>query len=296
MSSLAPPPARDRVPAAASATETPAPDRVGRGGGVVLALRVGSIALSTATAILLAGWMGVAGFGQFEAALGWAALLSVFAGAGLDRFAVREVAIARARGEGDSVRGLLRATLIAAWIAGLATGLVVCGLAWSVWPEAPSGLAIVALGWVPCMALLRNRQAGLLGLSRVVAGHVPELAVVPVALLVLVPLVGWSSGAGWGALALDSVLCCQLGAFALAAVVAWFNLRRVVGGGPWPAGPAPAGWLRAASPLLVVAALQFLNARIDVVMLDALAPADEVGRYACAHRLAALVAFAPAGD
>lgn len=287
MSSLAPPPACGRTDAPAAPSRPRVPVRAGAG-LVVLALRVGSIGVSTGTAILLARWMGVSGFGRFEAALGWASMLSLLAGAGLDRFAVREAAIHAARGEPAAARGVVRATLRLALVAGLIGGLVV--VAWaSAWTrEAPTEFAIVALGWVPCMALLKNRQAGLQGLSRIVSGHVPELAVVPVALLLLVVCTGLGMGVARGELGLGVVLCCQLGALALGAAVAWVGYARATGG---DAVSTPTRWLRAASPMMVVAALQFLNSRIDVVMLDALAPADEVGRYACANRLAALVAL-----
>ena len=50
-------------------------------------------------------------------------------------------------------------------------------------------------------------------------------------------------------------------------------------------------WASAALPLLALAGLQVLNARVDVVLLGALADPAAVGHYAVANRAAALVAM-----
>jgi O-antigen/teichoic acid export membrane protein len=289
MSTLAHPKTRPADLALGRATATPARRTAGTAGAgaAILGLRVTALGLSFGTAILLARLLGPAGLGVYETAMGWAALLGVPAGLGAEKLVVREVAAAEARGEAGLIRGLARASLLAvllsASLVAAATGLAVLLLG----DRAPAGLALVAAGVVPLAALLRVRQALLQGLAAVVRGQVPELLIAPATFLLLLA----ASAVLTERLEPSAAIACQAAAFGVALGWASLALRRLAP--PALRAQAPRfelrRWRTAAGPLLAIAGLQVLNARVDVVLLGALADPVEVARYAVPNRLAALI-------
>jgi len=290
MSTLAPPEQRTGPPRAAGpdAPERATVPATARRGAVVLAMRVLALLIAFGSSVLLARALGPAGLGVFEHAMAWAAVLAVPAGLGADQLVVREVAAARATGRFDLVRGIAKCS---AWsIAGSAAlvALLAAAIALLLGERAPTGMLLVACGVVPLAALLRVRRAVLQGLSHVVTSQLAELLVAPATFLALLAALAFATGA----LTPTAALACQVCAFAVALLLVIALLRRRTPAEVRAAEPTyrVSLWARALAPIAVIAGLQVLNARLDVVMLGALSTDGEVGRYASANRFAALIA------
>lgn len=254
------------------------------GGATLFVLRVVALGLAVGSGILLARLLGTAGFGRYEAAMGWAGVLGVGAGLGADKLVVRETAIARHTGDAAQARAVLRMALV---VVGLASAAV-AAMAWLVSrsPFAPSGLGIVGLGVVPVLALLRVLQAWLQGLGRVVRSQVPELLVLPLVLLVAVAglaVVGRDLDA-------DAALWCQVAAGLAALGWVLGSVWRASGArGGRSAGVGARRWCLALLPMTAIAGLHVAHARANVVLLDLLSSPEQVGLFGSANRAAGLV-------
>ena len=256
-------------------------------------VRLGAVALSTLAGIALARWLGPEQMGVFEASLGQAALLGVIAVCGVEKLVVREIASASGA---EPCRGAMvvrwaRRRMVFAAVGVVVVALLAAGLQGGLRPE----FLVVAGGLVPLAAWMRVQQAELQGRGRVIAGQGAELLLIPGGLVVGL----WVWGlADWGHIggyrfAAHQALLVQAGATAVVIVVGGRLLHGAraaeVVPETVPASADVARWRRASAALLLLAALQVLHARADIVLFAMLAPAEEVGRFAVAWRVANLV-------
>lgn len=244
--------------------------------------------------VLMARVMGAVGYGLFATVMAWLQVLVIVALLGSNHLLLRFVPTYVATGEWPLLRGLLRHCGRISLVFGigiiLVTALLFTGLGERVAQETRWAF-LVGMAALPVAALSLQRQAILRGLHRVAVALSPELIVRPVLLMLFAAGVVWGLGMAVTApeaLAMNGV-----------ALIAAYLLGRY-----WQATAMPAEaraappaarsreWLRVAMPLFLIAGMQLLIVRMDIMLLGTLAGHEEAGRYAAASRIADLIVFA----
>ncbi len=223
--------------------------------------------------------------------MSWAVLFGVFATLGLDQFVVRQVAVYREHDDWSHVIGLVRAANKAAFIASITLVVAAALVARAVAPDANGDLLatfLVGLLMLPLLALMKVRQAALIGLHKVVAGQWPELLLHP---LVLIALLAGASLAGAAspvaAMAMtvaSSLLVLALGAWMLRTSLP--EHARLVA-----SVPIALPWRSSLIPLMAMAMVQIVQSQADTLLLGALADTRAVGIYSVAMRGSQFVNF-----
>ena len=280
----------------------PGPSRLLRsltsyGGRVVssLGLRGVGMGLQFAISVLSARLLGVEGFGTYTYAFVWVTVLGAVAQLGFGALAAREMPGRVARGDGEGARVYLR-------FAGAATAATVAGVA-ALLAAAQAAGAAVPFGWA-LLALGIGLQAGgtlvggaLAGMQRIVISQMIEVTLRPAIMFAGLAALGAlaaASGAGVGA---RDVYLLAIGASGATLVVAAAMLRRALAGDlPAPArsgagADAPGGeraplraWTLGALALLATSITTMMMTNLDILMIGAMAPIEEVGRYRAASR------------
>ncbi|MBT8486377.1 MAG: polysaccharide biosynthesis C-terminal domain-containing protein [Phycisphaerae bacterium] len=245
---------------------------------VLLAVDTG---LRVATGIFLARWLGASGYGAYMYATSWVLILSVPAQLGSARLVVRAVAAELAEGRTGHLRGRVRggtglvlaAAVLLAAIVGIVFGALV-----RAGDDAAREALLWALPMVPLGVVMIVQRAALEGLDRVVRGQVPQRVVQPA---LFGGLVVGAAAVGMELSATHVVLLAGL----------TFAVTLIVGAGLlWPLMPArtgrsssdgfdPRAWLRQSLPMVLLAASQVVNMRLDVVMLGLLGGVEDAGVY-----------------
>lgn len=287
-----------------------------RAGVGILAMRICGLGCGLLVAVLLGRALGAVGYAAYEVVLAWMALIHVPGGLGADTLVLRAVAGRLARGRRAAAEAVAKVGFRYALLASLTCSAAAIGLAFGA--EAVGLRSSVAafgawLLWlVPAYGALRVLSAKVQGAGRTVAGSIPEVLLVPSALLA--SLLVLKMGAGTETLSVHSALAMHGLAITLGAVLAWALARSRNG---WPThvesgsrGPSPmlgagtkgfVAWGRIAAPLVLVGLLQVAVQRIDLLALDLLVGwsrgaeatggAWATGVYAAGKRLAALTSL-----
>lgn len=263
-----------------------------RGASGTFVLHVFDAGVTVVMTLVLARVLGASGLGVFSYAIAWAALLGVPAVLGLEQLVVRGVAAADAQDEAGTARGLISWSVRIVVVASLVMSLLGGAVVW-LFGGVPTGGEVAfwaAMALVPLMALARVAQAAIRGLQHVVAGFLPELAVMPVLSLLLV-----STGVLIMGPAFDAVAAVGAHVVAAAAGVAaalWL-LRARLAERVRRAAPVTHGrtWLSATLPLLFISGAHVINRQTDVVMLGVLDGLTAAGVYAVAARGVQLITF-----
>jgi O-antigen/teichoic acid export membrane protein len=244
------------------------------------------------TAVVLARWLGVAGFGAYSYAMGFVGLLSVIGGVGFGQLLVREIAAYQAGASWGRLAGIIRWTDRTAFF--ITGSLVLLGalVSWSIRARVdPLMLSAfwASLPLVPLLVFTRLRQAAVRGLMRLVAGQTAESAVLPFVFLALIVIVAAVGGPAqpWMAMLLQIVAAAAAYLFAIHA------LRRSF---PQEAREVElvfdaTKWLAASLGLFFITAVRVINARVDILLLGAISGSEAVGLYNAAARGAELVSL-----
>jgi O-antigen/teichoic acid export membrane protein len=251
-------------------------------------LKLVNAALLFLIAVLLARWLGPAAFGHYAFAVSVVTLALVPVSLGMPALLVREVAKGAGLGEWGYVRGAIRL----AWWAVCGMSLVI-GVALALTFQAIDSMdsarraaLMLALLLIPLTGLNQIRQAILQGFRCIVAGQVPELLVLPVALLLALLLM-----ADCLAPTAEAAIALRVGATALALLVGLTLLRvqrpvQLTSQRPefrmWE-------WSRALVPFSLLAGLGAAKGQLDIFLLGLLAPADQLGVYKVATAVAGLI-------
>lgn len=261
---------------------------VAQGAAKTLLLKTVEAGAAFLIAVVLARALGATEFGMYSLAMAWAGLLTVPALVGMENLSVRHTAAYSAQQRWSHLRGLLRRAFQIVTVISLSLTLVSGAAALAL--SGPQGVVLlVGLLMIPPAALMRIAQAALRGLGHIGEGFVPELAITPSVVLLLI---GGSVVAGLALTALAAVtihLVAGLLALAVAVVLLW---RRI----PEPVRAAQSiyltrEWLTAAMPLLFIGGMQTVIRQTDVIMVAALIGVREAGIYAVATRGAQLISF-----
>ncbi|GAB4161292.1 MAG: lipopolysaccharide biosynthesis protein [Candidatus Promineifilaceae bacterium] len=258
-------------------------------------MKIGLVGLMFVISVMLTRTIGAAGFGVYVYATTWINLLVLPAVFGLDQLLIREVSAHFQAREWGRMRGLLSWTNRTSWYISLglvgASALTASLLAYTGLIEQEIyGAFLTALLMLPFVALTRLRQGTLRGLFRIVPSQLPEAVIQPGLLLAL--LLGWFLlDAG----ELNAVWVTGLHVFSTAA--AFFAgaalLAHALPAASKTAAPTydtPA-WRASAWPLLMYSSMQFMNRRIDTLLLGALDGTEAVGIYTAVVRSTDLLGF-----
>ncbi len=257
------------------------------------ALKVISVGLGFFTTLLLARLLVPEQYGGYAYALAWVNLLVVPVVLGMDKLLIRQVSVFGQAERWGALHGIQRFSFgcvallgggtAAAWYAGVHL------LEGYLDPVMIPPLQAAAF-LVPIIALARLRAAVLTGLHQVVRGTFPEMVLRPALFMLLVAagfgLLGWQPEG-------RSAVVLNLSAMVVSFLVGGGLLWRTVPGAVWRAAPeyAPRSWLAGALPLLLLATLQIVNARVDIIMLGSMRGAVDVAIYNVVSQGALLVSF-----
>jgi O-antigen/teichoic acid export membrane protein len=259
-----------------------------------MVLRMAGAGLTFLLHVVLARHLGAEGYGAFAYALAWLPLLAFLGRGGMDKAAIRFPAAYRAGGEWGALRGFLSfssrlvfgASLAMALLAGLVLYVVSDrldpGLLWSL---------VVAAAALPAATGVQYVGGLLRGLERVRLGVlVPEL-LRPAAILLAVILAMALLGTEFGAPA-------AMGAYLAGLVVALVVAVPLVAIS-WPRHrqrphrvTRVREWLGTGAGLAVIAGLQLLLTKTDILLLGALRGTTEAGIYNVGQRFAELMGLA----
>ncbi len=243
--------------------------------------------------VLVARVLGVPAYGVFATIMAWLQVLIPVAMLGTNYLLLRMVPVYVENTGWPQLRGMLR------WCLGV--GLLGSSIIYAIMFFAavmPRGIldaeikTALMLGMLalPLYVLSLQRQAILRGLHRVAHALSPEYVIRPLILIILVALFAWGAG---HSLSPDEVLGLNVIAAAAAFLVGWF----------WQHQARPDGikgavavfhnreWFSIAIPLFLVALMQLLIVRMDIILLGALLGREQAGIYAAASRVADLVVF-----
>lgn len=244
--------------------------------------------LAYSSQIALANLLGVSEFGIYSAAVSATLIVSLLATAGTTNAAMRLVPQAlRNNGVGDTSRSLIGSAAVVTL-----TGAI-CAAGLGYW------IALTFLGATPRLAA---STAGVIAAStlvhfgsdlgravgRSITTYGSAVAVRPAVLLVLIGLAAWFGLASDAATAMwflvaATLVCFAVQLFALVDSVGVSSLR--------PHRPSFA-FLRRGLPFSVTATLTLALTQIDLLIVAAVLPSDEVGVYAASARVAAGIGLA----
>jgi O-antigen/teichoic acid export membrane protein len=256
------------------------------------ALRALSISLGIIVAIVLARTLGPHGYGIYALALSIVTLLAIPLQMGLPPLLVREVAQYQQAQRWGLLRGLLAWTFRFSMFVSIVVGVVAASVAWVV-RGSQEQLELVTFLWaillVSLLGIIGIQAAALVGLRRVVVGHIPDIcarAGFLVLLMLAVQLVAELTPQS--AMALNTIAAVV--ALGIGALLLWRALPSVMRQAAPEYGSS--AWLRSLLPLCLTGGMHTILTQIDAVMLGLFGNAEDVGIYRAAAQ-AALLAGLP---
>ena len=255
-----------------------------------LAVKVAATGLTVLSAGILGRLLGPEGYGAYAYAISWVTLLSFAAVMGLDVLAIREITKALVKKEWGVLRGFLSWSR---WIVALAGGTLAVCMAAVLWlfqgSLAPSVTVVLwtAVPILPILALLRIHLGAVQGFGKVVQAQVPQMVLLPLALLILVGLL-WIThqlNALWaiGAYELASLLALAAGIWLLARAARLIPPATVV--------QHPRQWLCSASAFLFTGFAAVFNSQIGVILLGTMQGPKAAGIFDIVTKASSLVVF-----
>lgn len=255
-------------------------------------LRIAGTGLTILMSITLARLLGPEGIGFYAFALSVVALAGLPVQLGVPVVVLRETAKAETDKTWPVMRGVwlwaFRRVGISAAVVLPAVALAGWALEGRVVPQGGVPVLWAALPLVPLIAVAQLRGSALRGLDRPVLGQLPDTVIRPAGFLVFVLVLS------------GTAMTPQLAALAHVggAVVAFAVGTMLL----WRATPAPlisasadlsqsAAWARAVLPLALISGIQLVMQNINIVLLGALRPPEEVGLFRISMSAANLTLF-----
>jgi O-antigen/teichoic acid export membrane protein len=256
-----------------------------------LVIRGGSLGLGFISTLVLARYLGADGLGIYAWAYALTATLQVLGALGFDRLGTREVAAAAAREDYGRMRSYLGD---APWIVGLFSStlaLVVAAICVVTLPSDRLPAALIALIFLPALALTQVRVGALLGLGKVALSRLPDDLLRPL-LFTTTIVIAWHFDLLPETPAAGTAV--QAGAIIVTLVAGGLVLRRNIPAAVWRAErrPQKREELRNAVPLMLVNGAAITLSQIDLILVGAICEPAQAGIYALATRVAQLVGLA----
>lgn len=250
--------------------------------------------LMFASDVLLARILGVGDYGIYATVLAWIQVLVVVSLVGSNHLLLRYVPAYIAADNWGHLRGVVSFATRSSIVISLSIVFTtVCLLyIWENSFELGLNMAIIAgIAALPFYALAAQRQAILRGLHRVASALFPEHIARPLLLIVLLLLGFWVVKIPVSA---HMALGINFLAIGTASMLGWYWQRKAMPIGM--AGLQPVyschEWLRVAVPLFLIAGMQILITRLDIIMLGGVIGREQAGIYAAASRISDVVVFA----
>ena len=255
-------------------------------------IRASSAGVLVLVQILLARWLGAAGFGIYATAMVWVTVFGTLATLGLASSVVRFLPGFRERREFGAFLGFLRTGHLTAFVAGC--GLAGCGLtALWLWPGAVEPHLLWPLRWalmcLPAFAVTdfqdgAGRAQGWIGVALL-----PPYVLRPLLILLLS---GMAALAGFPATAAAAMVAALIAMWLTAfAQYLWLKWRLAAVAPPEPKIFAARAWVGASLPFLLLEALQLAMLNLDVLALNLFVAPAEIGVYFAAGRIISLIGF-----
>jgi len=259
----------------------------------ILAVKIGGTGLAFGAQLVLARALGADGLGAYALAMALLNALLVFSRMGFDISSLRIAPLLLDDDDRRGLAGFLRVSRrVPALAAVLLSGAAAAGVVLVMEPGfVRASILVATVGLLPWTMVLVD-QGRLRALGRRVAAFVPGEVVRPGVLLA-----GASAGAalGWigGSSGAPRAVALHLLALIVAALLALRLMRATV---PTPVRSADpdlrtSDWIRTSLGLGLVTGLTALLAQVDTLLLGSLADPGDVGLFALARRVAALLGF-----
>ena len=270
-----------------------------RGTGGMFVTKVGNTGLKFLTSFVLARLLGADGFGVYNFALAWILLLVEPSLLGLNRLAVRDIAVYNTRSAWSHIRGVFRfshRTTIAISVILALVGISIASITYEITgrpaflnanqsdlAQAAFYTLCISLLLLPIRALLLLQQSIMQGLRYVVTSQIPEQSLQPV--LFLGFIISASLIARRSILAQEAMVLHVITA-GLALIVSVHLLRKTLPFEVTNAVPAYEirQWLYSAIPFALSRGLNTVNGQIDALMLGAFEGPEAVALYAISLR------------
>jgi O-antigen/teichoic acid export membrane protein len=273
---------------------TSAKARLARGAVSAFVVNVAGTGLAFLSQVVLARVLGASGYGIYAYVTAWGVVLALCATLGFHTAMLRFVSAYRACEEWPLLRGVLRYAAQRVSAAGLLIGAGSAGVVLALGDRLAPELArtfLVGCAIVPVLALIQVQAAVVRGFGGVISALTPHGVVRHGVLLPVIAI--WGLVLAWPLAPHGAMAAMLLATLAGLGAVSWSQSRLQ------PAGLRSATaafdrqtWRRTASTLLLLAVMQALLARTDLLILGMLTDPAAVGVYAVAARTSDLVAFA----
>lgn len=257
---------------------------------ILMAARVGGTGLGFLIQLALVRLMPPVDYGIYVVAMSLAAVLSIVCAFGMPSVAARFVAAYQEAGDKARLAGFLRSSI--GRIAGMSAliSLIAVVVVWSGVVDASYQMPLILACLIaPVLAAMRFGGALSNAARRFYLTYLPDVTLKPIILV--------AGLAGMYVLAYplttSNVLLVHLAVVFAACCVLWRFLRPRDQFGLEGVDPVTdsSTWRRAATPMIFVTLLTSFLADIDILLLSALLPADQVGIFSVCLRIMLLIEF-----
>lgn len=244
--------------------------------------------------VLLARLLGARDYGLVATVAALLQVLTMVALLGSNNLLLRFVPVYRVRQDRAEMHALLRFCALLSIGIGLAIGAAIA-LAMLMAHQAVSAetrwTVTIGVAALPVMALSLQRQAVLRGLHLIARALLPDLVVRPLVLMALA--IAWYM-ANEHAIGAPQAMGVHVAAAIVALLLgrSWMNKALPADIRTSGAAAPDRQWLRIAVPLFLIAVMQLLIVRLDIMLLGLMVAPEAAGRYAAASRVADLAVFA----
>lgn len=263
--------------------------------GIIL-LRVISYGLAFVISLILARLLGTAGYGIYAYSFAWVGFLFVFAILGFDKLLVRDISVYKIKSDWALMRGLIgfsyRIVLFFSLI--LVTIAVFVSITFLHSSE-PIFMYTFCLAMIllPFLVLITLKQSVLVGLQRVVLGHVPEMFIRPLLLFVCLLFIYFF---GFGLKKIFSPITAMFITIFAAIISFWlisFFLKKELPEQIQRLAPVynKKLWIQSSLPLMLIGGMLVINSHTDIIMLGAIKGTKVAGIYNVANSYAGLISF-----
>jgi len=256
-------------------------------------MKIISIGLGFITSLILARTLRPEQYGAYVYALAWVNLLVVPVVLGLDKLMIRNVSIFEAEQQWSSLRGIRNFSNRIVLGLGISVAAVVLLVTYFYSEYFDDNLIEplqISVVLIPLIALTRLRTAVMIGLRHVVQGTFPETVLRPILFIAFILFSYYILDLSPDAQTTVILnICAVIFSFAVGVIL----LNRVIPAGVGQVAPnyLPAIWVNSALPLALLAGLQIINARIDIIMLGAMLGAADVAIYNVVYQGGMLASF-----
>lgn len=257
---------------------------------ILMAARVGGTGLGFLIQLALVRLMPPVDYGIYVVAMSLAAVLSIVCAFGMPSVAARFVAAYQEAGDKPRLAGFLRSSI--GCIAGMSAliSLVAVVIVWSGVVDTSYQMPLILACLIaPVLAAMRFGGALSNAARRFYLTYLPDVTLKPI--LLVAGLAGMYVLAY--PLTTSNVLLVHLAVLFAACCVLWVFLRPRRQFGLEGVDPVTdsSTWRRAATPMIFVTLLTSFLADIDILLLSALLPADQVGIFSVCLRIMLLIEF-----